>query len=182
LILDDVFSGLDTVTEERVFSRLLGRNGLLRQLSCTVILVTHAAHRLSYAENIVALGARGTVLEQGSFRNLVQRNGYVAGLAARHTEEREGAPKEELPPAKINGGPGEDVAAELNHSVGSWAIYNYYFTGVVRRTVVAWSILMIAYSILLRFPGKLTQLSFRYTLSTRRYLDQVLYERHCSPQ
>ena len=43
-MLDDVFSGLDAISEDRIFSRLLGRSGLLRRLGTTVILVTHAAH------------------------------------------------------------------------------------------------------------------------------------------
>ncbi|KFY94605.1 hypothetical protein V500_03137 [Pseudogymnoascus sp. VKM F-4518 (FW-2643)] len=55
LILDDVFSGLDAISEDRIFSRLLRKNGLLRQLGTTVILVTHAAHCLSYANYILSL-------------------------------------------------------------------------------------------------------------------------------
>ena len=81
-MLDDVFSGLDAISEERIFSRLLGRAGLLRRLGTTVILVTHAAHRLSYSDHIIALSVRGTVLEQGKFEQLVVNDGYVAGLAA----------------------------------------------------------------------------------------------------
>jgi ABC-type bacteriocin/lantibiotic exporter with double-glycine peptidase domain len=42
IILDDVLSALDTKTEAHVAERLLGPNGLLRQLGTTVILITHA--------------------------------------------------------------------------------------------------------------------------------------------
>ena len=42
VILDDVFSGLDADTEEKVFNRLLGKQGLLRRSHVTVVLVTHA--------------------------------------------------------------------------------------------------------------------------------------------
>lgn len=42
IMLDDVFSGLDASTEETIFNRLLGKQGLLRKSQITVILVTHA--------------------------------------------------------------------------------------------------------------------------------------------
>lgn len=43
LMLDDVLSALDARTEHKVVDRLLSRNGLLRQLGSTVVLVTHAS-------------------------------------------------------------------------------------------------------------------------------------------
>ena len=157
-MLDDVFSGLDVISEDRIFSRLLGRNGLLRQLGTTVILVTHAAHRLSYADHIIALSPHGTVSEQGKFAQLVVNNGYVTGLAARHTGEADGAPKEE--PASAKATMDDDItrrnaAADIHRPVGNWAIYNYYFTSAGQRNVMAWMALMIFYSVLLRFPGKI---------------------------
>ena len=42
VMLDDVFSGLDASTEEKIFNRLLGKQGLLRRSHVTVILETHA--------------------------------------------------------------------------------------------------------------------------------------------
>lgn len=42
IILDDVLSALDPNTEAHVAERLLGPDGLLRQLGATVILITHA--------------------------------------------------------------------------------------------------------------------------------------------
>lgn len=41
-IFDDVLSGLDSVTEEPVFQRVFGRNGLLRRIGATAILATHS--------------------------------------------------------------------------------------------------------------------------------------------
>jgi ATP-binding cassette subfamily C (CFTR/MRP) protein 1 len=156
-MLDDVFSGLDVISEDRIFSRLLGRSGLLHRLGTTVILVTHAAHRLSYADHIIALSAHGTVSEQGKFGHLVLNNGYVAGLAARHTAEAEDAPKEEPAPAKATVDDDtvrRNAAADLHRPIGNWAVYHYYFTSAGRRNVVAWMCLMICYSVLMRFPGK----------------------------
>ncbi|KAF7550053.1 hypothetical protein G7Z17_g5969 [Cylindrodendrum hubeiense] len=41
-IFDDVFSGLDKVTEQAVFTQVFGKNGLLSKNGVTVILATHA--------------------------------------------------------------------------------------------------------------------------------------------
>lgn len=157
LMLDDVFSGLDAISEDRIFSRLLGKNGLLRQLGTTIILVTHAAHRLSYADHIIALSAQGTISEQGRLEQLLNENGYVAGLAARHVKEADDVPQEEQVPAKA---PTEDLAqqnaaADLLRPIGNWAVYNYYFRSAGYRIVVLWMSLMITYSALTLFPSKL---------------------------
>ncbi|RDW57444.1 hypothetical protein BP6252_13782 [Coleophoma cylindrospora] len=155
LILDDVFSGLDAISEDRIFSRLLGKNGLLRRLGTTVTLVTHAAHRLSYADHIIALSAQGTISEQGKFGDIVLNNGYVAGLAARHITETENASTEEN--ANVKGKMDDDTerrnaAADLHRPVGNWAIYEYYFKSAGWRNVGIWMGLMVCYSMLLQFP------------------------------
>ncbi|KAL4964262.1 P-loop containing nucleoside triphosphate hydrolase protein [Aspergillus stella-maris] len=59
LLLDDVFSGLDAKTEERVFANLFGVNGLLRGSDTTVVLATNAVHRLAYADTVIVLDSNG---------------------------------------------------------------------------------------------------------------------------
>jgi ABC-type proline/glycine betaine transport system ATPase subunit len=154
-MLDDVFSGLDAISEDRIFSRLLGKSGLLRRLGATVILVTHAAHRLSYADHIVSLSAEGTVSEQGNLGQLLKSNGYVASLAARHTTETEEALKEELTkPKRDDDTARRNAAVDLDRAAGNWAVYNLYFTSIGRRRAVAWLGLMVCYAMFLGFPGK----------------------------
>lgn len=79
LILDDVFSGLDADTEERVFDRVFGPNGILRQRRTTVVLCTHSVSHLPLADYIIALGGN-TIIEQGSFDKLMSSQGYVQQL------------------------------------------------------------------------------------------------------
>lgn len=70
MLLDDIFSGLDPVTEETIFQSLLGENGILRQESTTVILATHAVHLLPSTDLLVVLGDNGTITYQGTPANL----------------------------------------------------------------------------------------------------------------
>lgn len=55
-VFDDVFSGLDKVTERTVFNRVFGKGGLLRKNGTTVILATHASKSLivhSYFDSLL---------------------------------------------------------------------------------------------------------------------------------
>lgn len=80
LILDDIFSGLDKDTEAQVFRRVFGPDGLLRRRKATAILCTHSIKYLPSADFIIALGESGVVMEQGTFAQLMAKDGYVQGL------------------------------------------------------------------------------------------------------
>ena len=79
LVLDDVFSGLDADTEDQVFQRVFGPDGLLRRRRCTVVLCTHSVRHMPAADHIIALG-NSTIIEQGTFDELMTREGYVQGV------------------------------------------------------------------------------------------------------
>lgn len=90
LILDDVFSGLDADTEERVFRDVFGPDGLLRRRNCTVILCTHSIRHLPAADYIIALG-EGTIVEQGTFEQLMAGQGYVQRLGLSGASDSDGS-------------------------------------------------------------------------------------------
>jgi ABC-type multidrug transport system fused ATPase/permease subunit len=79
LVLDDVFSGLDADTEDQVFRRVFGSDGLLRRRQATVVLCTHSISHLPAADHIIALGD-GAIVEQGDFNQLIAHGGYVHRL------------------------------------------------------------------------------------------------------
>ncbi|KAK2593714.1 hypothetical protein QQS21_008579 [Conoideocrella luteorostrata] len=79
-IFDDVFSGLDKVTERAVFTRLFSKTGLLRQSGTTVILATHSVHHLPESDFVIALDAAGHIVEQGTFTDLRTRGKYIQSL------------------------------------------------------------------------------------------------------
>jgi ABC-type multidrug transport system fused ATPase/permease subunit len=81
LILDDIFSGLDADTEDQVFRRVFGPNGLLRRRQATVVLCTHSINHIPGADHIIALGD-GCIVEQGDFNTLMTLRGYVYRLRA----------------------------------------------------------------------------------------------------
>jgi ATP-binding cassette subfamily C (CFTR/MRP) protein 1 len=161
-MLDDIFSGLDAETEEHIFNKLFGRNGLFRQLGTTVLLATHAVHRLSYSDNIIALGGNGRVMEQGSFEQLRNAGGYVQSLAARIKSEDKAtsAPKkpentaQPAPPKPDN----EEEIEELNRQTGDFAVYRYYFASIGWFSIF----LFFAYVVLYGVASKMTEFLVTY--------------------
>lgn len=86
LVLDDIFSGLDADTEEKVFQRVFGPGGLLRRRHSTVVLCTHSVRHLATADYIIALGEE-SVAEQGTFNELMSSAGYVQALGLKNISE-----------------------------------------------------------------------------------------------
>ena len=161
LIMDDTFSGLDPETEEAIFFRLLGRNGILRTLGMTVLLATHAAHRLSWADHIVALASDGSVSEQGTFEQLRHNGGYVSSLLARHRSENREAVDEAPDRHHISSNDYQTIAAvEPVRPLGDLQVYRYYFTAVGWGKSFAFLALMISFAFFSFFPGKPKQPPF----------------------
>lgn len=80
LIFDDILSGLDTDTEGRVFHNVFGPTGMLRARGVTAVLCTHSVRHLPLADHIIALAADGTLVEEGTFDDLMANKQYVHGL------------------------------------------------------------------------------------------------------
>ncbi|CAK7275083.1 hypothetical protein SEPCBS119000_006500 [Sporothrix epigloea] len=80
-IFDDVLSGLDADTEEKVFDRVFGPEGILTKYRhATTILCTHSVRHLPTADHVVALDESGTIVEQGDFQTLLANRSYVHSL------------------------------------------------------------------------------------------------------
>jgi len=70
LILDDVFSAVDTQTEARILSQLLP---VLRQR--TAVLVSHRVSTLKHADRVIVMD-KGRIVQDGTHNELVKAEGY----------------------------------------------------------------------------------------------------------
>jgi len=126
ILLDDILSALDAITEQLVVSRLLGKHGLLRKCGATILLVTHSIRHLSLADNIVVLQKDGKLLAQGNFESL-QKNGYLSRDVMSQMQDRE-EPTEEVvinTPKNVQGMTDEQKE-DLSRKAGDIKIYAYY--------------------------------------------------------
>ncbi|KAI9645295.1 hypothetical protein NHQ30_006030 [Ciborinia camelliae] len=138
IILDDVFSGLDSETEDQVFRRLFGKQGLFQKMGTTILLVTHAVHRLAYSDYIIALNQSSQIIEQGTFDDLKTNGGYVESLATRHKSEEDEAGEirtdetvqKQSPFATVENDDFINKVADLNRQTGDSSVYNYYFASI----------------------------------------------------
>lgn len=164
VILDDIFSGLDADTEERIFVRLFSRQGLFRQLGTTVLLVTHAVHRLSYADHVIAMTAEGSIAEQGTFEQLKESKGYVAMLEADYKAEKskEDDSEHEKPANVVHAALIEEeeeqlvqeentelhIAQEdLTRQTGDLSLYWYYLRSVHWASSAFWATCFVMYGV-----------------------------------
>lgn len=81
-IFDDILSGLDADTEEQVFRRVFGADGLIKRRCSTAVLCTHSIRHLPHTDHIIAL-ADGTIVEQGNFQELMANQKYVHSLGVK---------------------------------------------------------------------------------------------------
>ncbi|WEW56917.1 hypothetical protein PRK78_002374 [Emydomyces testavorans] len=137
VILDDVLSGIDASTENHIFHSLFGRDGLLRRLRSTVILVSSSAKRLPYSDHIIALDAAGKISEQGHFDSLNSTAGYVSSFTLPPpdwTYKADPDTNQGLTPRAQNEAESlrtnEALEAEANRRTGDMKIYLYYIGSV----------------------------------------------------
>lgn len=176
-IFDDVFSGLDKVTEQAVFSQIFGKDGLLRKNGTSVILATHAGeisncwvlgcqltcdsvHRLPESDHIVALASGGRVIEQGTFTDLKSTDGYVQSLDISghdgEDEEDESLPETETaveattPKSKVDDNPEVKVFSDRS-------ILNYYFQAIKPHNLAIQMFYIVAQAFLNIFRCKTPQ-------------------------
>lgn len=139
LVLDDVFSGLDADTEEKVFQQVFGANGLLRKRRCTVVLCTHSVRHLPAADYIITLG-EGTIVEQGSFNELMGKQGYVQRLGLKNSSDSEVSSEDITPKESVHRSephvPEATKTAETlllapeedkSRQMGDGTVYKHYF-------------------------------------------------------
>ncbi|KAK1675557.1 P-loop containing nucleoside triphosphate hydrolase protein [Colletotrichum godetiae] len=157
ILFDDVFSGLDFETQTRVFNKLFGLSGLLRQRNATALFVTHAVHILPQADYIITLDQTGTIASRGTFEELNKQPGYISkfGLVTKEDtiqrdavkDDRKSAFKPEQREKTANSSIDEDT-----QRMGDRSVYKYYFQATGPRSVLIFITLQVIWVFLTKFP------------------------------
>ncbi|OOF98777.1 hypothetical protein ASPCADRAFT_394152 [Aspergillus carbonarius ITEM 5010] len=158
VILDDVFSGLDSNNISAIATRLFGQNGYFRTSGMTVLLATHTQYLFQYADQIVVLES-GRVVDKGTYDNVISLRKPV--VATRSLVSTEGIAEEALSEAQDDNDPDKTNTkssdADLKNPLrrdGTWSVYKYYYqsAGLVAFTTC------IAFMIVEAVSGNFTTL------------------------
>ncbi|KAK4445746.1 P-loop containing nucleoside triphosphate hydrolase protein [Podospora aff. communis PSN243] len=135
-VFDDILSGLDADTEDQVFRRVFSADGLLRRRNATVVLCTHSVRHLISADHIIALGQDGTIVEQGTFAQLLANRQYVHSLGIKETDSS--SSDDDIEPVDVGKENASGLKRVLKEKVeddgtndpermlGEWTVYKYY--------------------------------------------------------
>ncbi|KAJ4288272.1 hypothetical protein N0V88_007462 [Collariella sp. IMI 366227] len=150
-VFDDILSGLDADTEQHVFLRVFSPAGLLPQRNATAVLCTHSVRHLPSADHVVALGPDGTIVEQGTFQELMANEQYVHSLGVEMSDSHSGGsstpaetsiPEKESARAPVHP-PTSSKEEELARRMGDWAVYRHYFTRIDTLSKVSFIVIGI---------------------------------------
>jgi ATP-binding cassette subfamily C (CFTR/MRP) protein 1 len=147
-------------TQNKIFSRVLGPQGILRRRNTTVILATHASRFLRYTDYVVVLSDKGTISEQGSFDELVAAGGYISpggenagdsiDLAEEQTSFDVNLSSHQSDAAILQT---NDLAPDKARQTGDFTVYRYYFSCLSWKIGVMFLIFQVSYAFLTTFPA-----------------------------
>ncbi|GME38700.1 ABC transporter [Neofusicoccum parvum] len=148
LVVDDVLSGLDNNTENLVFSRVFGRDGLLRKANCTAILATHSVRWAPQSDKLVVMSG-GRIVGSGPYHELSTKPGFLeahslhscdADLSGHHTD----VPEEMTADSKIPAASAEtEVESESGYDrrAGDIGSLVYYMNAVGKKHTATFLVL-----------------------------------------
>jgi ATP-binding cassette, subfamily C (CFTR/MRP), member 1 len=155
LLLDDVLSGLDGKTEQTVFHRVFGADGLCRKNGNTVLLVTHAIKYLQHADLIIVLDKTGRIAEQRTAEQPESSNDIFLEAVNRRENETDSdtLPGSNNSPAVQRPAKSETRTEHSSNSRldGDLGIYVYY-SRVVGWILAVYFCLQASTTFFLKFP------------------------------
>lgn len=160
ILLDDIFSGMDSNTIDIVSHRLFGRQGLFRRNLTTVVLATHTDKLLAFADKIIVLDS-GSVLEAGSLESLTSSGGYLNSFNPKmlvdfdesDTYDISSATRSDLRTV-VQSNPDETLHDPKRQS-GDVSVYRYYAAVSGHKAVLLFLVFMVLWAFCGEFPSKL---------------------------
>ncbi|KJK85018.1 hypothetical protein H633G_11151 [Metarhizium anisopliae BRIP 53284] len=156
LLLDDVFSGLDSTTSRAVFQRVLGRDGLVRRWNATVIMATNHVNFLPAADHITVLGDRTTVRNQVRFDSVDPSEWGILESDTDSTTTVSGSDEAGLEPAKVSQeaavAPSPKTEADLSRQTGDLDCYRIYVRSLGTVAMVTLLVGSVLHTAMVKMP------------------------------
>jgi len=148
-ILDDVLSGLDRETEQRVFQNVLGPGGLFSRIGTTTILATQSVRYLSAADHVVLLEG-GTVARSGSFDDIKTHASYSHLQSWKPTDEA-AAQASAVDKTPVSSRDPNAALEDSSRHHSSMSTYRYYLASIGTPFLVIFVISGLIFAFLYNF-------------------------------
>ncbi|KAK1256135.1 hypothetical protein MKX07_008394 [Trichoderma sp. CBMAI-0711] len=125
-LFDDILSGLDNATSQRIFKNLFSSTGLFRQRETTIVLATQTVEFLASADLIIALGHDDEILSE--------------------SKDGDAAPKVEYKAKQV------EIKEDKRRQLGDSTVYKYYFGSIGKVFLVILLGIEIVWAFLQSFP------------------------------
>ncbi|PIG90112.1 ABC transporter [Aspergillus arachidicola] len=137
MILDNVFSGLDSTTADHIFDKVFSSGGLKDILDITAVIVSHNVRYMQAADNVMVIEDDGSMVHCDTFEQLQKGcNGYIAQLVDHGEQPCAAEPSSDLEPVSRPARPPMDHIVRRNKEVdatrqsGDIAVYAYYIQAI----------------------------------------------------
>ncbi|KAI9146961.1 ABC multidrug transporter B [Paramyrothecium foliicola] len=143
LLLDDVLSGLDSITVQYVLRNLIGSDGLLHRQRRTVVLASSSRNCLGVADKIIWLDRTGHMPSQDTVVDF-------AVLSSSSVFPDQPKIEEQQPTATSNSLADERQPSQLEHALehrkGDWRVLQYYILRTGSKGMVLYAIFMVVFT------------------------------------
>lgn len=152
IILDDVFSCMDLQTTVNLLTALCGKDGLLRESNCTVILSSYSPACVDVADQVLLLDGNGTVnfepchsgtklrselkqlLNQTVLNHFGETASDLGDVSSLNTTVSQGAHRRQPLGAAYNG---------TAYPQSNWSLFLFWVDSIGRVRVLTWSLFML---------------------------------------
>ncbi|KAH7320765.1 putative ABC multidrug transporter [Stachybotrys elegans] len=149
LLLDDVLSGLDSATEERLLRDLLGPGGLLHRQHRTVILASSSRACITFADRVVWLDKTGRISTHETVTEIQPSSdsSEAGGTLSKDAGARYGPDSLTNTPSPL-----AELEGTLKQRKGDWHVLQYYVHNMGPLGMLAFTLLMTVFVFLYCFP------------------------------
>ncbi|KAM3446727.1 hypothetical protein MY3296_009396 [Beauveria thailandica] len=156
ILLDNILSALDADTAKLVFTRVCGRNGLLRRRNSTAIMTTNQPELLEEADIVFEISHQGRVRQKKIKSRTESARGITANAGEETPEPETDVPaaSEEFEPPSVDldGQVPETNKLDKDRRHGDLTLYAYFFRTTHCLLFVTWFVVTAIAAVMERMP------------------------------
>lgn len=160
MVVDDIFGSQDQATARAMIKRLLGPDGLLRQLKTTVVFASHLGIAVDVADELLQIDHTSILhhkeLDDSAMKvRLVESMGLTKQISEefKTTESASASRQESKQEARAEAKSEVEAAEDLSRARGEFGLYRFYFGSFAKLRFLLWIASMLVVVFCDNFPS-----------------------------